>query len=249
MAETCVSQPHSPQSYSLRAATAVAELPDRNAQTLDREEPEIQSRYHCSPEWHLSRLTSTPFAGLLYSFALRISKTSRSFHGSVVGIAAYFDVSRWKIQRAIEALVELGFFICVAREAFRPSEYRVVPHQEWAAQHPGCCVVKEAFPWSTEEGDTLGVRLWNASGGRMKYMSYQLKALRNTGLTDDEILARFEVFVAAEKAKRQASGNQGRWGAVHHRFLRYLYGSLRAQELAALGLQPFRTVETVAAGK
>jgi len=199
------------------------------------------SPYHCSPEWHLARLTRTPLAGLLYSFAFRISKNSGIFHGSVLGLATYFGISRWKVQRAMQALTELGFFVCVARESFKPSEYRVVPHKDWAAQHPGCCTVRETFPWSEEEGDALGVRLWNASGGKMRYMPFQLAALRKTGLTDDQIVAAFEELVAAEKARRQATGLLGRWSAVHHRFLRWLTGGLQPHELEKLGLQPFRS--------
>jgi hypothetical protein len=197
------------------------------------------SRYHCSPEWHLSRLVHAPFAGVLYSFARRISKNSGSFHGSVLGIAEYFDVSRWKVQRAIKALVDSGFFVCIAQEIFQPSVYRVISHTDWAAKHPGRCAVKEIFPWSEEEGDKLRVSLWNASGGKVKYQPYQLLALRKTGKTDDEIVAAFVTFVAAEQARRKAGGWTGRWGAVQRGFSRWLTGQAQAAELEMLGLQPY----------
>lgn len=202
--------------------------------------PEVTpSRYHCSPEWHLSRLVHTPLAGVLYSFARRISKDSGLFHGSVVGIAEYFGVSRWKVQRAIKALVDSGFFVCVAREAFKPSVYRVIHHKDWIDKHPGRCAVKETFPWSAEEGDKLAVRLWNASGGKLKYQTHQLVALRKTGLADDEIVAAFETLFAAEQARREAGGWTGHWSAVQPRFWRWLTGRARAGELEALGLQPY----------
>ena len=197
-------------------------------------------QYHCSPEWHLARLVRTPLAGLLYSFAARISKTSGRFHASVVGVAFYFDVSRWKVQRAIQALLKSGFFICVNREAFRPSEYRVVSHRDWAAAHPGQCAVRETFPWSGEAGDPLGKRLWNASGGKIKYMPFQLTALRNTGRTDDQIAGAFDEFVAAEKARREAGGWHGRWKTVHPLFLQWLTGRLKPEQLKKLELPPFR---------
>lgn len=204
--------------------------------------PELKpSRYHCSPEWHLSRLVHAPLAGVLYSFALRISAKSGVFHGSVLGIADYFDVSRWKVQRAIKALVDSEFFVRVAQETFQPSVYHVICHNDWAAKHPGCCAVKETFPWSGEEGDPLGKRLWNASGGKIRYMSFQVVALRSTGLTDDQIAAAFDDFVAAFNARREASGRHGRWSTVQPQFLRWLTGRLQQEELAKLGLQPFRT--------
>ena len=71
---------------------------------MDRE-----SNYHCCVEWHMARLT--PFAGILYSFMLRISKNSREFNGSDVGVADFYGVSRWKIQRAIRERVRAGFLV------------------------------------------------------------------------------------------------------------------------------------------
>lgn len=202
--------------------------------------PELNpSRYYCCPEWHFARLRRTPFAGLLYSFVLRLSRNSGLFHGSVVGLAEYFQVSRSKVQRAIDALVELGFFELVAREAFQPTVYRPISHKDWATKHPGKCAVKESFPWSGEDGDKLGVRLWNASGGKVKFQPYQLAALRNTALTDDEIEAAFGTLMAAEQARREARGWNGRWGAVQPRFLRWLTGQAHFGELKALGLQPY----------
>jgi hypothetical protein len=196
---------------------------------------DMPSRYHCSPEWHLSRLRHTPFAGLLYSFARRISKESGRFHGSVVGMAEYFGVSRFTAQRAIAALVDLGFFVQVAREPFSPVVYRPVSHNDWAAKHPGNCAVKEWFPWSSEGGDELGVRLWNASGGKVKFMSFQLVALRNTGLSDEQIVAAFEEFVAAGQARRQAGGRNGHQGSVQSRFLRWLKGRAQQREPSRSG--------------
>lgn len=196
------------------------------------------SNYHCSPEWHLAQLARTPFAALLYPFAHRISKDTGSFHGSVVGIAAYFDVSRWKVQRAIKALLDLGFFVLISQEPFMPSVYGVLSHKEWAAARPGGCVVKETFRWSGESGDPLGVQLWNVSGGRVKYQPYKLAALRKTGLTDDQIVGKFGQFIANENARRKAGRWHGRWGPVQHRFLRWLTGALSQTELESLGLAP-----------
>lgn len=195
--------------------------------------------YHCSPEWHLAQLRHTPLAGLLYSFALRISKKSGRFHGSVLGIAEYFGVGRWKVQRALAALVDLGFFVRDLQERFTPTVYRVIAHKDWAAQHPGGCAVKAEFPWSTEEGDQLGKRLWNASGGKLKYKMFQLKTLRKTGLTDDQIVRAFEGFVGAEQTRRETQGLLGGWDKVQVHFRRWIAGEMQATELMRLGLNPF----------
>jgi hypothetical protein len=180
------------------------------------------SRYYCSPEWHLAQLKNTPIAGTLYTFMCRIAKSTGIFHGSVVGLAQYFHVSRWKIQRALQALVKLGFLLVQDAEPFQPTVYRVISHQVWAEQHPDSCVVKESFPWSGEEGDELGVRLHNASGGRIKLIPYQMVALHNTGLTDDQIVEQFGVYLDEERAQCKSKGRQIRWRSVPIRFLLWL---------------------------
>jgi hypothetical protein len=194
------------------------------------------SNYHCSPEWHMAQLTSTPFAGPLYGFAYRISKKTQRFHGSVVGVAEHFGVSRSKVQRAIEALVTLGFFVVISKEPFSPSVYSVLSHKDWAEAHPGCCVVKEKFSWSGEVGDPLGVRLWSASGGKIRYQPYRLAALRKTGLSDEQIVSRFDEFITAEHERRQSQHWHGRWAVVSYRFLRWLTGKISPTELERLGL-------------
>lgn len=198
-----------------------------------------QSNYHCSPEWHLQRLRHAndkrvPFAAILYPFAHRISKNSGLFHGSAVGVASHFGVSEWTVLRAMEALVAAGFFVVVSKEAFQSSVYRVFSHSDWVKDHPNCCVVKATFPWSGEDGDKLAGRLYNASGGKVKYLSFQLAALRKTGLSDDEIVHRFEGFVADENRRRQAGGWHGHWKSVRYRFLQYLKGNIPKQELEQL---------------
>jgi hypothetical protein len=199
---------------------------------------DLFSNYHCSPEWHMAQLTSTPFAGLLYGFAYRISKKTQRFHGSVVGVAEHFGVSRSKVQRAIKALVKLGVFVEINKEPFSPSVYRVLSHKEWAEAYPGRCAVKQKLPWSDEAGDPLGVRLWSASGGKIRYMPHKLAALRNTGLSDEQIVGHFEEFIAVENARRQSQRWHGRWAVVSYRFFQWLTGKISPNELEKLGLRP-----------
>lgn len=154
-------------------------------------------------------------------------------------MAAYFRVSRWTIARAIDQLVNMGFFEPINKECFHPSVYRVLGHCEWAEKHPGLCIVKETLPWSGEEGDRLGRDLWNVSGGKVKYKEFQLKALRNTGLSDDEILRAFQHLIANEFKRRKEGGWQGRYRHVPLRFLKWVNGTMGQGELDRLGLTAF----------
>jgi hypothetical protein len=92
---------------------------------------------------------------------------------------------------------------------------------------------------SGEPGDELGVRLYNASGGRIKYQPHKLAALRKTGLADDRIVEAFERFVGYENARRTAGGWHGRWGTVGFRFLRWLKDELSPAELDQFKLPRF----------
>lgn len=194
------------------------------------------SRFHCSPEFHFAQ---NSLAGLLYSWARRLSKSSGRFHASQESIAVYLAVSRWTIARAINYLVKLGFFEPINEERFHPAVYRVLEHTEWVKKHPGQCAVKETFPWSGEDSDRLGRDLWNASGGKVKYQPFQLSALRKTGLSDDEIVHAFRHLIDKENRRRQDGGWRGRWGRIPFRFLSWINGSMGQGELERLGLAPF----------
>jgi hypothetical protein len=211
---------------------------------MDLDMDDNQYSFYCSPEWHLARLKSHPYALHVYTLAYRVSRHKEEdvrnkadrFHGSAQSVAAFLNLSRWTIGRAMEALEEHGWFQVISREKFQPTTYRVVSHNEWIEKNPGCCGEKETFVWSQEDGDELGIRLWNASGGKIKYNPFQLVALRRTGLRDDQIMLEFQTFTASEERRRNASGWHGRWGSVHMRFLRYLKGDLSAEELARLNI-------------
>lgn len=197
-----------------------------------------ETNYHCSIEWHLARLTN--FAGLIYSFAYRLSKKSERFHCSTENLAEYFGVSRSKVSRAIQQLRAAGFFQLIVEEYFRPNVYKVLSHKEWAEDNPDRCAEKISFPWSSEKGDELGARIYNLSGGRVKMAPYKLAALRKTGLSDETIGHTFEKFVQGEINRRESGNWQGRWSAVSYKFLRYLKGELTQEDLLRLGLPPFQ---------
>lgn len=183
--------------------------------------------YYCSIEWHLNQLRDsdggkTPFVAILYPFAYRISKKSGIFHASAVRLAEHFGVSQWTVIRAMEALKLAGFFVVISKELFQSTSYRVVSHKDWVVSHPENCAVKAMFPWSDEPGDELGKALYNASGGRAKWHANQLTALRKTGLSDDQIVIRFKLYVSQEIEQRQAGGWHGRWKFVPRQFVKCL---------------------------
>jgi hypothetical protein len=148
--------------------------------------------YHCSSEWHLSKLKNR-YSGLIYSFGLRISKTSKNFFCSAVNLAEYFDCHRNTIYNALTELRTIELFSLLSKKCFEVSVYRVLSHKEWAAIHPGQCPDKLEFPWS-QENDQLGQQIYAASGGKIKVSPFQITALRKTSLSDDLILARFKYF-------------------------------------------------------
>src|SRR5438445_9480081 len=111
--------------------------------------------YHCCAEWHLSKIRSSPACALIYSFALRISRTSRKFSCSAISVAEFFGLNEKTVRRAYRSLVAAGFFILLERGTFESNMYRVLTHNEWKEMNPHRCAVKAEFP-CTGEGDPLG---------------------------------------------------------------------------------------------
>jgi hypothetical protein len=181
----------------------------------------LESTLHCSTEYHLARFKSN-VAPLIYSLGLRLSQDSGVFYASGETLAPYLKVSYSGILRALRELVSSGFFEVVSREAFRPTAYRILKHEEWAANHPGTCCTRMQFPWSDDPGDPLGIEMFSASGGRVKFYPAYLTALRKTGLDDQAILARWKEFLETEVSARP------RWRSAFHRFLKQLRGDQRS---------------------
>lgn len=180
------------------------------------------AHYHCSSEWHLWQLKDrkgrrTPFAAVLYPFAFRMAKKSGRFFGSANRVAEHFGIDPSTVRRAMDALTSAGFFVVISQAYFQSTIYKVVSHEEWAKTHPEHCAIKAEFPWTDEEGDELGVRLYTVSGGRVKWFPNILTALRKTALTDDQIVQQFELFFAQD-----VNGGNGRYKSVPSRFLESL---------------------------
>jgi hypothetical protein len=170
--------------------------------------------FHCSWEWHFRPMISH-FAPLLYSWGRRLSANSDSFYPSAVNVAKHFDPDRTTVLSALEEMVSEDWAEVVHKEAGKPVTYRFIDHEEWARNHPGCCVEKDTMPWEGE-GDPLGKQLYAISGGLAKFLPGQMKALRKSELPDVQIAAEFRIFLDRNPHKGRG------WKSVFYRFHPYL---------------------------
>jgi hypothetical protein len=150
--------------------------------------------FHCSAEWHLAKIKSN-IATLLYNHARRLSKDSGVFSASVGNVAHYFRVHPNSVSWAIKKLLAAEFFILLksGKDWFETSDYRVVDHTEWAAQHANGCCQKEDFGWANRQ---LGQLMFAASGQKIKLRDFQVENLLNTGIPEDEIFQEWKTFLA-----------------------------------------------------
>ncbi|MGC1907419.1 MAG: hypothetical protein WA715_26580, partial [Candidatus Acidiferrum sp.] len=169
---------------------------------------------HCSAEWHMQDMNSR-LVHPVYTLGRRLSKQSERFYASVGTLAHYFFRDRTTIIRAISELVNSGWAKAIDREPGKPVTYRFVSHQEWAKDHPGCCIEKDSTPGASE-GDPLGRLLHSLSSGRAKFLPNQMQGLRKFKFTDEEVAIEFEKFLNLD---RQRGSN---WKRVYYRFHAYL---------------------------
>lgn len=160
--------------------------------------PQLENEYfHCSWEWHIARLSSV--CALIYPFAFKVSGgvetelKDRRFFASAGSLANYFDYSESQVRRGLKELEQAEFFQLIAKKKFKPTQYRVLSHDDWALKHKGKCTSKVQYPW-TGEGDPLGQELWKITGGQVKFADFQVKGLRNLGVDGDRVVEEFTAF-------------------------------------------------------
>jgi DNA-binding transcriptional ArsR family regulator len=152
---------------------------------------EKETAYHCTATWHLARMTKA--ASLIYSLACVISKDSGQFFCSAPNLAQYLGYERKQIYRGLRELEDAGFLELLRSQSFQSSVYRVVLHKEWAESNPESCASKHKFPWDGE-GDELGRKMFAISGGRHRFLTYQIGILRKSGISEAIILEEWQKF-------------------------------------------------------
>src|ERR1700722_7797602 len=176
--------------------------------------PSDYNPFHCSVEWHLSRLSSK-LAPLLYGWGRRLSWSSESFYPSVESMAIYFSCDRTTVFRALQELVGDGWAKVVREEPGKPVVYRFIDHVEWARENPDYCLQKDEMPWEGQ-GDLLGQRLFSISGGKAKFYPRQMKGLRKFGLDDVQVELEFRSYLDT------ASPTGNEWRRIYFNFLIHL---------------------------
>jgi len=144
-------------------------------------------------------------AELIYSLACVISRDSHQFFCSAPNLAQYFGYERRQIYRGLQQLEDAGLLELKSRQSFQSSVYRVVLHKDWAEKYPGRCATKQALPWDGE-GDELGRKMYALSGGRHRFLDYQIKLLRKSGLSEELILAEWQGFIGRWKPLNRQDG-------------------------------------------
>jgi len=178
--------------------------------------PEGERRCHCSWEPHFYRMNSG-LAWAIYSWGRSLSYKSNSFHVSIDYIAKHFGCDRKTVIEALREMVDSDWAEIRHKEPGRPVAYRFIDHDEWAIAHPDCCIVKDSSPWENEKHDLLAQRLHAASDGNAHFFPGQMKGLRKSDLSDDEIFARWEAFL-------QANPHKGKmWERVYYHFHAHLF--------------------------
>lgn len=176
-----------------------------------------QYAFECSEYFHLATLS--PVCSLIYGLAYKLTKGgTNTLHASAENIGKYIDRSAHQVRRGFQALETLGFFELKYSGTFRPNEYKVIAHTDWAKMHPGKCCVKLTYAF-TAEGDPLGIALWNITGGMVKFQRFQIDNYRKLRFSEDDIVEHFKEFW-------EDKGQTMRRVAVPQ----YFYGILRNQQ-------------------
>lgn len=172
--------------------------------------------FYCSASWHIENGLAFRIYELAYMLTHPKGKLVTTFRASAPQLADYFRYRERSIYTALEDLTNLGFFVLIERGFFESNIYGVISHSEWAKTNLNRCAEKLEYSYSAE-GDPLGVDLYALSNGRVKFIPFQIKTIREIGFTEDEIKTYFQSFlssIAGEKHKTRKS--------IPGRFIMYL---------------------------
>ncbi len=197
--------------------------------TTVNESPEL-TEFFCCAERHFAQFHAPPpknrmqvepteltlvggAAGLIYSFLLRLSvKHERQVWVAIPKVAAHLKIHLRTAERAFEHLHKSGFFVLLesGKAKGEASLYKILVHSEWAEKYPEQCSQKFDAGWKDEE-DPLGVALYAACAGKIKFSSFHIACYRRLQgsctppLSDQMVMDQFRVwfppYAAAQKGK------------------------------------------------
>jgi len=151
-----------------------------------------QYAFECSEYFHLAELS--PVCSLIYGLAYKVTKGGQNtFFPSAESVGQYINRSPAQVRRGFQALETLGFFELKYSGRFRPNEYKVIGHTDWAKTHPKQCCVKLTYAF-TADGDPLGITLWNITGGAVKFQRFQIESYRRLEPSEERIVTLFRDF-------------------------------------------------------
>jgi hypothetical protein len=188
--------------------------------TIANEPPEL-TEFFCCAERHFAQFHEPPprrkggivsreadeltlvggAAGLIYSFLLRLSKHGRKIWVTIPKVAGHLKINLRTAERAFGHLKKSGFFVLLesGKANGEASLYQILLHSEWAALHPNQCSEKFDPGWQQQE-DPLGVHLYTASAGKVKFAAFQiayyrqLQASFKPPLSDQVLVERFNLW-------------------------------------------------------
>jgi len=174
-----------------------------------------ESKFYCSAEWHLVKMGS--LCAAVYSWSLKIAGKSKRFAVSEVDAGLYFGRHRNTILTAYKKLSESGFFklIYAGKNAFESNVYEPIKHEQWAKEHPNCCLKREVGLTLLND-DKLGQDLYAASGTKIKFKDFRIKWYRRLGFSDNEIVEYFREWFPGYAS--QQSGKKWRTDAAQFHF-------------------------------
>jgi len=117
------------------------------------------------------------------------------------------------VYAAAALLRTAGWWQVLEEKRGKPTHYRPVGHTEWAAAHPGCCTIKQEFPFQEKtELQMLGRRLHKFLGGA-KLFDNVIRGWRRLAASDNELCVAAKVFMQEDRGRGAGIGRHQRFGA------------------------------------
>jgi hypothetical protein len=152
--------------------------------------------FKCCAAWHLHKSGQLL---AIYDFLGGITRGGKGeFFSSIKRVAIFFGMNYEATRRAFKVLRKLGFI-----ELLPGDKFGYVPHDEWAAAHPGECQTRELFPWQDcSVVDPIVGEIWKIAGGKIRLVDWQIEAIHKY-VGADKFLREFEQEMLAAGLRRE----------------------------------------------